>query len=152
MNEDIARDPRLEGILHHGSARRMRQFCDVSPAYLTPNLFMAREYAHMDSEVDGGTGFVATCRIVARNPVRLDITTLQDLHYCELKGFYDYLIARGHDCAVPEDDTILGEVVVFGARGLEVLSFDPIPDRSVWLPELLRPDAERTGPDPTDPA
>lgn len=133
----VVRDPRLEGLVYHGSARNDRSFHPRLPAYMTRDLYMAREYAYMDAEVDGGVAFVVTCRVLARNPVRMDMTTLQDLHYTELKGFYDYLISRGHDCAVPEDDTILGEIVVFGAEGLQVLSYDPIPERSVWLPELL---------------
>ncbi len=139
----IVRDPRLEGLVYHGSARRNRSFYPRLPAYMTRDLYMAREYAYMDAEVDDGVGFVVTCRVLAKNPVRMDITTLQDLHYSELKGFYDYLISRGHDCAVPEDDSILGEIVVFGAEGLQVLGYDPIPDRSVWLPELLGSHATR---------
>lgn len=131
------RDPRLEGLVHHGSARHNRAFWPKSPAYFTPSLTMAREYAYMDAEVDGGTAFVVTARIIATNPALMDLTTLQDLHYSELRGYFDYLIGRGHDCALPYDPACLDEVVVFGPETIEVVSIDPIPDRSVWLPELL---------------
>lgn len=112
----------LSPIYYHGTARSNLAFRPKTVAYFTDQYTGACDHARMDTEHEGGTPFVIEVSLAVRNPVMIDTSLMQDLHFRTAER--EELRRQGYDAAIgPESPH---EVCVLDPRCIRVRRIIPI--------------------------